>query len=156
MIREREVVIRERLRAATPGPWQRSRFVDQPRYARMGPEWKNQAAVQEATVIRGPGVVGSPECNLVAAVHHASSADFDLLVHARGDLEFLLGKLDGLRNRLNGLRKDRDRATAMAVEWRDALRAAQHERGVLYERLAVLEGRWENRLRRTLRRRRNG
>lgn len=48
--------------------WQRSRFVDKPEYRHMSPEWKREREKEESRIIRGPGAVGTPECNAVFKV----------------------------------------------------------------------------------------
>ena len=60
--------LRKLAEAATPGPWQQSRFVDSPHYSHMGQLWKESRIAEEAMMLRGPGRIGSPECNPVASV----------------------------------------------------------------------------------------
>jgi hypothetical protein len=57
--------MRARAAAATPGPWQRSRFVELPQYKHWTEEQKAKARAIEAQTIRGPGHIGSPYCNVV-------------------------------------------------------------------------------------------
>ena len=58
----------------SPGPWQMSRFVDSPRYRFESKKWKAEQDARERLIIRGPGRVGSPECNPVATVLHEEDA----------------------------------------------------------------------------------
>jgi hypothetical protein len=58
---------RELASKATEGPWQESYFVDKPRYADWSVTQKEYANKYESLAVRGPGVVGSSECNRVFA-----------------------------------------------------------------------------------------
>jgi hypothetical protein len=65
----------------TPGPWQRSRYIDNG--ARMSKEYVAKREAEEAQIIRGPGVVGTSACNIVARVEWCPNpADFTLMIAA--------------------------------------------------------------------------
>ncbi len=51
--------------AATPGPWQQSRFVDRGKYRAVSENMKQEWRRTEAITVRGPGEVGTPGCNRV-------------------------------------------------------------------------------------------
>ena len=126
--------------------WQRSKFVDGPRYADKPPEWKQAMQNIEQHIIRGPGAVGSPSCNMVMAVHDfddattpervaAAPADIRTLLAAYGAaiaerdkykamcLGETYGDLDELRADVLRLVKDHVTLTAE----RDALKARVEE-----------------------------
>lgn len=120
MSAERLTAIQARLDAATPGPWQRSRFVDGPSHRGRSQEWKADADRREReSVIRGPGVVGNPDCNVVMVFARVRPEDMDLIVHAPRDLRDLLAKL-----------RATDALLMRAVEERDRLAAAERERNL--------------------------
>lgn len=73
----------------TPGPWQRSRFVELKQYRTMSKAWKRARRIEEAKIIRGPGQIGDPGCNVVARVECDNPADFTLMVAAADMLEIL-------------------------------------------------------------------
>jgi hypothetical protein len=87
--------LRRLAEAATPGPWQQSRFVDGPMFARMGPAWKATRTAEESTMVRGAGIVGDPRCNPVGAIR--SDEDRALALAAVNALPALLDELDALR-----------------------------------------------------------
>ena len=84
------MTLREKAEAATPGPWQESRFVDKRQYAHMGADWHLARAEEEARVVRGPGVVGSPECNQIAVAQYAE----DRAYIAAADPQTIIALLD--------------------------------------------------------------
>lgn len=82
---------KDRLDAATPGPWQRGYFVDHRRYRDMPEEWKEERREAESRTIRGPGEVGTPGCNVVLRIQQAANpADIDFIAHAWEDINNLL------------------------------------------------------------------
>jgi len=64
----------------TPGPWQASRYVHRSEYNRMPKEWRDQRRREEARIVRGPGVLGTPGCNPVCQA--ANPADVPLIAAA--------------------------------------------------------------------------
>lgn len=58
----------------------------------MTEDWHDQSRANERLIVRGPGVVGSPKCNVVATVH--DPADRKLVIAAPDLLEALQGILD--------------------------------------------------------------
>lgn len=66
----------------TPTPWQRSYYADKPRYANMPEQWKVDRTIEELRIIRGPGVVGTPECNIVLRATNADPRDLNFIVLA--------------------------------------------------------------------------
>lgn len=88
--------IRELCEAATKGPWQRSYFVDFPQYANRSKEWKKNADVVERHMIRGPGIVGQPSCNVVMQIECREDQDRDFVAESRTALPALLDYVDRL------------------------------------------------------------
>ena len=149
--------------------WQRSKFVDGPRYADKPPEWKQAMQNIEQHIIRGPGAVGSPSCNMVMAVHDfddattpervaAAPADIRTLLAAYGAaiaerdkykamcLGETYGDLDELRADVLRLVKDhvtltaeRDAAIREIGVWAKQAGLAQAERDALKARVEELE-----------------
>lgn len=76
--------------ARTRGPWQRSRFVHHRRHSEWPPDLVAKHEAREARTIRGPGVVGTSNCQPVMVVEAPYPADFEFVVHAAGDITALL------------------------------------------------------------------
>jgi hypothetical protein len=77
------------------GPWQRSRFVDGPKYRDMPAAWKELRGYEEELTIRGPGVVGTPGCNAVLWFRQGTAdADIHAIAHAPEDIAYLLQQLE--------------------------------------------------------------
>jgi len=71
------------IEAATPGPWQQSRFAPQTNQE-MSKELRVIYELSEARVIRGPGVIGTPECNVVMRLDYVTNeADQQFIIEAR-------------------------------------------------------------------------
>ena len=68
--------LRALVEAATPGPWQESRFVHHRKYSRMSAEWVAERYADEACTVRGPGEVGTGACNPVAKTSCKEDASF--------------------------------------------------------------------------------
>jgi len=68
---------------ATPGEWQRSRFVDSPKYRNRSDQWKKEMRAHERLTIRGPGLVGTPSCNPVLTFRSAMDSDIDAIIALR-------------------------------------------------------------------------
>lgn len=96
--------IEARAEAATKGPWQRSHFVDGPHYRGVSEEKKQEWRACERYTIRGPGVVGTPECNIVLSFGRAEEADLDFIAHAREDIPYLLAELKAKEETLAAVR----------------------------------------------------
>ncbi len=66
----------------SPGPWQKSHYVRHRRYRHMSQNWHDDNELRESNTIRGPGKIGTPECNVVAYVECANPADRALFIRA--------------------------------------------------------------------------
>lgn len=82
--------------AASDGPWQRSRFVDAPRYRKVPEEKKQEWREHERHAIRGAGEVGTPGCNVVLWFGRAEEADMDFIAAAREEWPKALDSEDAL------------------------------------------------------------
>lgn len=87
--------LRALLDAATPGPWQRSAFVDGPRFDHMDWEWKEARQAEERYIVRGAGRIGTPECNQVLVAR--DTQDAALIVAAVNALPALLDVVEAAR-----------------------------------------------------------
>jgi len=101
--KEKRDDIRKRADEASPGPWQRSRFVDKPQYRRWSAEEKQRAQEHEGRTIRGPGRVGDPSCNVVMRIDRSNSADIEFIANAREDIPYLLDALEEAEAKYNQL-----------------------------------------------------
>ncbi len=85
--------------------WQRSRFVDSSRYDGMPESWKEARRREEKRTIRGPGDVGTPECNAVFKVEGDVTDDvMDFIADAPEMVRALLEELGEARDRLDDAR----------------------------------------------------
>lgn len=131
---ERIAAIQARLDAATPGPWQRSRFVDGPQHRGRSAKWKADADRREReSVVRGPGQVGHPDCNVVLVFARVKPEDMELIVHAPQDLRTLLAERKVLGEVLMRAVAQRDAAQRERDELRLKLTSGQ----VLVNALAI-------------------
>ena len=78
----------------TATPWQQGRFVDGPKYRHMSESWKAQRRQEERDTIRGPGVVGTPGCNVVCRVVNIYDDDKAFLLRAVNAHETLIAVLE--------------------------------------------------------------
>lgn len=91
--------LRAKAEKATPGPWQRSYYVPK----KHGYDPMNVAATNgdahEKRTIRGPGVVGTPECNIVLKVEYSEHmANLDFIAAANpASVIALLNYIDDLK-----------------------------------------------------------
>lgn len=93
--------IKARCEAATLGPWKHSMFVDSHRYDRMSDEWKQNAdRMERELVVRGPGTIGTPGCNVVLKFDHVLPGDMAFIIHARQDVPNLLTEATCLQAQL--------------------------------------------------------
>ena len=74
--------LRKKAQAATPGPWQRSFFARNNDNKNWPVKAINEAMQHELRVIRGPGVVGSPACNVVLVAEARNNLDLDFIAAA--------------------------------------------------------------------------
>ncbi len=84
--------------------WQRSRFVDSPRYDGLPESWKEARRREEARMIRDVlGSVGSPECNALFKVEGPNITDdiMDFIADAPEIVRSLLRELREARDRLD-------------------------------------------------------
>ena len=92
--------IKNRLNRATPGPWRRSYFADKLRYKHWSAAEKQKANETERLTIRGPGVIGTPECNIVLRFLLASDEDIEFIADAYEDITDMVAEIEDLRNQL--------------------------------------------------------
>ena len=86
--------IEKRLAAVPEGPWQRSKFVMQSRHIYMTDAERENAALRERRIIRGPGTVGDSACNPVFGVDFPVSEELlDFLAHSVDDVKQLLAEV---------------------------------------------------------------
>ena len=122
--------IRARCDAATPGPWQRSYYVD--KHKGISDAEKASRIKDEHMIVRGPGIVGDGYCNPVLGFSYAHDADIEFIAYARQAVPDLLDALEAETARANeqevlgninwdilvAIRNDRDhwKARAEALE----------------------------------------
>lgn len=68
---------------ATPGPWQKSYFVDKREYSKWTQSQKAEAMRTESMAVRGPGRVGDGACNPVLRFEYVHPEDKELCIRAR-------------------------------------------------------------------------
>lgn len=88
--------LRELLARGTPRPWQPSRFVDSPRYAKMPDVEKRAHDARERRTVREPGALGSPGCNAILTA--TTEADAELVAAAVNLVDRIID--DGFVDRL--------------------------------------------------------
>lgn len=66
MTNEQMQKLKRKAEAAGGQYWQVGRFVDSHKYDHQSDEWKRQRCSEEMLTVRGPGEIGSPECNPIA------------------------------------------------------------------------------------------
>lgn len=132
-VERREAEIRERLAAATPGPWREQQFNDK---RIVGPEhgvgkgrkkgWQPVVMLEDDGGCSDPECCGSPSYSI-----RISEEDARFIASAPTDIAFLLSEIDRLRGALHESRKDRER-----LDWLEAERASV---------FAVVEDEFDNR-----------
>jgi hypothetical protein len=107
---------------AMAGPWRRSRFVESLNTSAWTKRGRRPAGA-EALLIRGPGIVGTPGCNPVAAAQSTEDRDYIAALPPEVILA-LLDRLAALEAVADAAAKARATAPAdYSAEW-DALDAA--------------------------------
>jgi hypothetical protein len=109
---EEIAAIKERAGKATAGPWARSHFVDQQRYAHMGDVWKTEREYEEQRIVRAGGPQGPKVC--VLPDDNLAQFDADFIAHARSDVPALLAALDAAQAERDLLATDYDQALQRA------------------------------------------
>ena len=65
---------------STPGPWQQSSYVSKSDHHHLPTSLIDKWSREERDIVRGAGIIGSPECNIVAIV--SNEADRKLIIAA--------------------------------------------------------------------------
>lgn len=86
--------------------WQRSRFVDSSRYEGISESWKDERQREERKIIRGAGIVGTPECNVLFKVEGMMLTEemMEFIADAPAIVRGLLAELGEARDRLDDAR----------------------------------------------------
>lgn len=91
--------------------WQRSCFVDHSSYRHMPERWKRARREDEQRVFRGPGLVGSSECNAVFEIKgpYANFGDFlDFIGNSQTHVRDLVEEVETLRAALKETKDELD------------------------------------------------
>lgn len=89
--------------------WQRSCYVDHAQYRMMPERWKEERRNEERRIFRGPGLVGTGECNVLFAIKGSTPVEVvDFLGSSQDYVRDLVKEVETLRAALKDTKDELD------------------------------------------------